>query len=247
MNLTMFQSYIGFPNVDGVYWTLIYEMEFYFAVFLILLFGAGSKIETLFRLWPFIMVVALFFNVDRWLYLGGYFAYFSAGALLAMLREEPSWKNKLPLMVSFSMCILFSIENAQIKNEIMNLGVSLYIVSVIIVLIFILFIVWVSDPQKSFKLPASKLMGQLTYPVYLIHAHFGYILLGLFATEKNKIIAYIVIIMLVLIVSFLINKYIERALQPIWQRIFMNTLFKVVSLIEESIDGLYRRCRRALP
>lgn len=36
-NLTMFQSYLGFSNVDGVYWALNYEVSFYLAALTILI------------------------------------------------------------------------------------------------------------------------------------------------------------------------------------------------------------------
>jgi peptidoglycan/LPS O-acetylase OafA/YrhL len=39
INLTMLQSFLNISDVDGVYWTLGYEVKFYAAVFFLLLIG----------------------------------------------------------------------------------------------------------------------------------------------------------------------------------------------------------------
>ena len=48
-NFTMLQRFIGFEEVDGVYWTLVYEMLFYGAVFMLLMFGQQKKPQQNFR------------------------------------------------------------------------------------------------------------------------------------------------------------------------------------------------------
>ena len=45
INLTMFQGFLGVPNVDGVYWTLKCEIHFYLFVFLFLLLFKGNNIK----------------------------------------------------------------------------------------------------------------------------------------------------------------------------------------------------------
>ena len=42
-NLTMVPELFGYKNVDGAYWTLVYELKFYLLVFLVLFFQ-GKKI-----------------------------------------------------------------------------------------------------------------------------------------------------------------------------------------------------------
>ena len=36
-NFTLLQNYLGIGHVDGVYWTLVYEIQFYGLVFFILI------------------------------------------------------------------------------------------------------------------------------------------------------------------------------------------------------------------
>jgi peptidoglycan/LPS O-acetylase OafA/YrhL len=44
-NMTMFQHYMGISDLDGVYWTLIIEMVFYFTMLAIYYFGYLRRIE----------------------------------------------------------------------------------------------------------------------------------------------------------------------------------------------------------
>ena len=44
-NFTLLQNYLGIENVDGVYWTLVYEIKFYILVFLILVICVCESIQ----------------------------------------------------------------------------------------------------------------------------------------------------------------------------------------------------------
>ena len=46
-NLTMVHNLVGFPSVDGVYWTLQVELCFYAMVFALMLRGGTRSIEPL--------------------------------------------------------------------------------------------------------------------------------------------------------------------------------------------------------
>ncbi|MEL7088998.1 MAG: acyltransferase, partial [Planctomycetota bacterium] len=57
-NLTMFAPAFGQDFIDGVYWTLVYELKFYLMVFLLLLLGQQKRLEKLFVVWPLVMAIA---------------------------------------------------------------------------------------------------------------------------------------------------------------------------------------------
>ena len=47
-----------------------------------------------------------------------------------------------------------------------------------------------SEKSSKVDLPFANQVGGMTYPLYLIHAHFGYMFLNKFASNENKSIVY---------------------------------------------------------
>ncbi len=108
-NFTMFQFFLGYGNIDNVYWTLVYELIFYFAVFLILMSPWRKSIEKFVFYWPFVLAVALVSGLQHLPLLGGYFSYFAAGALFALFRICPNWKLIVPLLAVYGLCLNFTV------------------------------------------------------------------------------------------------------------------------------------------
>lgn len=232
INLTLLQNYLGVSNVDDVYWTLVYEIKFYAFVFFLLLLGFQRHLNLIFMLWPFAMLGALISGYDYLPYLGGYFYYFAGGALFAILQKERTLANILSLAISFGLCLFFSTNKAQLYSESMGVSFSLPTVNFIIFCFFCFFIVQNTKEGQLVKLPFSKTLGALTYPVYLIHAHFGYMFITRYATEENKIFVYIITVSIVLIVSYFMYKVIETGLSKVWKVLFMSTLYKFINKIQ---------------
>jgi len=227
-NFTLLQNYLGIENVDGVYWTLAYEIKFYVLVFFMLIMGFQKYLNLLFMLWPVAMLVAFITGFDHFPYLGGYFYYFSAGALFAILQENKSLKYLLSMVISFVLCLLYSTSNASLKAELVGVNFSENIVGTIIIIFFAFFIFLITKKAQLLALPHSKILGALTYPVYLIHAHFGYMFISKYGTEENKIIIYTVTLTIVLSVSYFIHKAVEVRFSHLWKALFMRTLYQII-------------------
>lgn len=232
VNLTLLQNYLGIGHVDGVYWTLVYEIKFYAIVFVLLIAGLQKHLSLIFTLWPVAMLGAFITGYDYLPYLGGYFYYFAAGALFAILQSDKSPKNILSTMISFLLCLLYSTSKASIKAETTGVYFSEFIVGLIILGFFVFFILQNSKKVQLLKLPFSKTLGALTYPVYLIHAHFGYMFISKYAREDNKIFIYIVTVSIVLSVSYFMHKVIEVRFSNVWKALFMGTLYKVIYKVQ---------------
>jgi len=240
INLSLLQNYIGAGNVDGVYWTLFYEVKFYFAVFILLLFGLQKHLTSIFLLWPIIMLIALIAKVDHITYLGGYFSYFAAGALFAMLKDNKKNIAWLPLLITFYLCVEFSSAKAFESGEINR---SPMVITAIIVVFFMFFILQNTRFVQNKSLPLSRTFGALTYPVYLIHAHFGYMFLSQFATESNKYFMYGLTIFIVISISYFMHKIIELKFANIWKGLFMHTLYPVIDLLNSTLIKLKQENR----
>lgn len=228
VNFTLLQNYLGVGHVDGVYWTLVYEIKFYAIVFVLLMIGLQKHLNLIFTLWPVAMLGAFITGYDYLPYFGGYFYYFSAGALFAILQTEKSLKNTLSIIISFLLCLVYSTSRVSFKAESTGVYFSEFIVGLIILGFFVFFIFQNSKKAQLLKLPFSKTLGALTYPVYLIHAHFGYMFISKYATEDNKVFIYIVTTSIVLLVSYFMHKVIEVRLSNVWEALFMGTLYKVI-------------------
>jgi peptidoglycan/LPS O-acetylase OafA/YrhL len=222
MNLSLFQSYFNVGHVDGVYWTLVLEIQFYIGIGLLLFMNCkGRRLKHFFILWPFIMLCANLINFGKYPLLGGYFSYFAAGAIFAMLHQGYNKKvTFLALCITFYLCITTSISKALMKGELVNDVFSPVVISIIIISFFLFFCAIGFDKIKSLKLPFARYAGALTYPVYLIHAHVGYILINHYATPNNKFLVYCLVILFVLVIALFIHNIIETKMYLFWQKYF---------------------------
>lgn len=224
LNLTMLQSFLGIMHVDGVYWTLVYEIEFYIAVYLLILLGLKKYLVQIFMSWPFVMLLALIFGLDNFIFLGGYFSYFSAGAIFATLSEKVSTARVLSLLTTYYLCVNYTITNVQITSIKNNMEYSSQVGWMIVTMFFAIFLYQISMRGRTLKLIFSRLAGSLTYPIYLIHMHFGYIVLNEFANNDNKYFVMSVVFLLVLLLSVFINRVLEVRLHFLWKLIFERTI-----------------------
>lgn len=245
INLTMLQSQLGMSNVDGVYWTLILELYFYLGVYLALLVGLQNRLEMLALMWPIVMLVALFIGLEKTLFLGGYYYYFAAGALFAIAKRSLSLHVTLLLLVIFGLSVYYSagrIFQLQIENQ-GGADKSLTVIILIIMIFYSFFFFLNSRLGSSIILPNSFTLGALTYPIYLIHAHFGYILINEWATEQNKVYIYLLTISIVIAISYCIHHIVEVKLAPFWKYLLNKTIGKLSTGIEGFMLGCSRRVK----
>ncbi|WNC69645.1 acyltransferase [Thalassotalea nanhaiensis] len=232
VNFSMVQSLFGVAHIDGVYWTLIYELIFYFAVFLLLLLGLQRYLRVIFICWPILFCIAYVFDIGSLPYVGNYFYYFSAGTIFALLADRFSWRACLSLIIVFVFCIVFSTGKVDSLSASKGVQYSSFTIALIVSSFFMFFVYQNSQKGKSLKLPMSKLAGALTYPIYLIHAHFGFMFLNKFATNNNKILMYILTFLIVLLVSAFMHLVIERRLYQVWKYLFVTLIGKPIQAVQ---------------
>ncbi|MCL1476072.1 MAG: acyltransferase [Marinobacter sp.] len=231
-NLTMLQSLLGITHIDGVYWTLVYEIQFYFTVFLLIFFGLQKYLNYIFIFWPIIFFAALAFEIQDLPLMGSYFYYFSAGAIFAVLKEKFDWRAVFSLFLIYILCLNFSISNVEQSADSKEVEYSFMVIGLIVTFFFLLFGYQNTQKAQLLKLPLSKIAGALTYPVYLIHAHFGYMFISQFATEENKVFVYILTISIVLAVSLLIHKVVEEYFAAVWKGVFGFVLSRPLDYVQ---------------
>lgn len=232
VNFTMLQSLFGVENVDGVYWTLIFELKFYLLIFAMLLLGLNKHLEKIIVAWGVVIAASYFIGMENRVYLGGYYGFFVSGALFAMLRERFTVLRLLVITSLYVISTIYIVNRVETPGLISSPGHSPYIITMVITIFYLFFFFQNTMLSERLKLKGSKLAGALTYPVYLIHAHFGYMMINKFATNDNKVIAYIAIITTVFIIAALMHFIIEKKLSFLWKALFSTTIEKPVAQIQ---------------
>lgn len=237
-NLTMLQSVLGVAHVDGVYWTLMLEISFYGLVFVLLILGARDYLDRLFIAWPFLMLLAYAAGIGAVPFLGGYYSYFAAGAIFAVLRIRFSPVALVALFGAFLLCLSFSVEHARHLTEAKQIPHSPVVVVTAVSAFFLLFFLQNMQAVQELSLPGSRLAGALTYPLYLVHAHLGYMLLNRFATEENKVMVYGSVFAFVMLMAYLIHRIVEQQWAVHWQRLFRASIGRLAVRMEAGVSDL---------
>ncbi|MHA2939519.1 acyltransferase family protein [Vibrio sp. RC27] len=213
------------PHIDGVVWTLIVELVFYFYVFLILYFFGKKYIGILIYI---LLFGSLFYHVLDILVLNeiklaGQLArrlvlehgsFFAIGILLARYKKLAGFKCIVPLVIiglivsfvniSGSVEYIFKIYGDYGASESALFPFFIWVVSCFLIRSTL------GNGSEYFKLVARK-VGLMTYPLYLIHYLVGrgiYVKLYEYTdlTNSQRLICSIAI---VIAIASLISSYLE--------------------------------------
>ncbi|NUO59007.1 MAG: acyltransferase [Hamadaea sp.] len=246
INLTMVPSLLGAPLVDGVYWTLLFELEFYALVFLLLLAGQGRRLGAFLPWWAFGML-AVSLIVPQYAGLpglGGYFALFAGGALIAEIRHHgPSVLRVAGLVASAATALPHAARHAHELEVATRVDFSETTAAVLVGVCYLAILSMCLPRVAAVRLPAAVLLGALTYPLYLVHAHIGYMMLSLFATEQNRLWVYPMVIAGVLGLAYGLHVLVERRPKAFWFRIFDGTVGRAVGAVTPTRGGRHRPVR----
>ncbi len=228
VNLTFYPGLFGVGFVDGVYWTLQLEVQFYSLVLVILMAGWGSRLEWFFISWPAVMLAGLILGVQQFPFLGGYYSYFAAGALFGIVGRQATLAAVVALALACALCVVQAVGEAEALSEAKDFDFSPTIVVAACVVMFGFF-ASLRGPVGRLSLPGSRLLGGLTYPLYLIHAHVGYMILSRF--HEDHMAAYVGAISATLSLALLIHLGVERAGARLWPAVMNATVGSIVSYL----------------
>ena len=243
-NLLMYQPLHHQRYVDGVYWTLMIEIRFYGAVAILLALGLQRRLGLIATLWPLVMLAALATGRGGWLdphrgerlLAGGYYAFFASGALLAMLREKQAATTWLALAASTLLGLRYAVGLAGAEAGGPADPAQPWVTGAIVLSFTPLFLAVNASAGRIRRLPLATTLGALTYPLYLVHAHIGYMLLSHFATPANRWTAYALVIATVLALAWALHELVEVRMAPFWRAVF-ERLFSVFELAGRRLPG----------
>ncbi|WP_299111120.1 acyltransferase [uncultured Winogradskyella sp.] len=200
VNLTMVPDIFGVKRVDGVYWSLLPELAFYFLMFLLLVMRKIKHIDLICFVWLVaialnsfhdIMPIRVLFNLKF-----GYFFVIGINFYKLKYRKSRWWNHAL---IAMSYLVSFFVIDSIQKH--------------IILLTFIfIFYLFAYDRLKWINHKFLVTVGEISYVLYLLHQFIGYFIIYelIELGVNNSIILLLVPTTLMLVLSYFITFYVEK-------------------------------------
>lgn len=212
VNLTMLQGFVGVPHIDSVYWSLTYELIFYFWISCYLLTNRNEMHLTFFLIFfltiSTISYFLIFPNIFNVVMQTVYAPYFIAGICFSRLANSKNKVDVFLIIWCFLICIAQINEQLIGLSSIQGIEYSLYIVFTILCAMYCFFVLL--DISYKIKIPKATTIGALTYPLYLIHAKIGESIFIKFGGSYNHYFLLFSCIVSVLVFSYVVNVFIEN-------------------------------------
>ncbi len=218
VNFTMLPSLFGVSAVDGVYWTLVYEIKFYIIVAILLAIRKLKLNNVLVLLWAIVSLMAgIFKDLLSGTLIGSGIEFFlfpkySTTFLLGIALREVS-KNKKNIISYFTAVV-------SVVGHYFSLGLSSMIwamvVAVIIVYVSIINPKTVLNKDNVFT-KACSFLASISYALYLVHQNIGYaIIRGLVTCGLTNEVFVLIPIAVSILIAYLIFRFVET---PISKRL----------------------------
>ncbi len=219
-NMTMVQTYLGVPDIDGSYWTMIVEMLFYIFMFSIFLLKKLPQIE---RIGVVTLVPVILYHLTlntqfhiihqilgRFLPIINHFPLFLAGILAYKIKfDRPLFLRYLGIVLCFMIQYRLFFDGGKSRFFIEQPAYG------IMLLFYLLLVFLYTNNQLSFIVNrASLFMGNISYSLYLIHQFLALeIIMPLvmkYAHVDFWVAGFGVALPMTIAIAALINQYVEK-------------------------------------
>ncbi|MGW0805775.1 acyltransferase family protein [Nonomuraea sp. NPDC002799] len=218
-NVTMFQAVPDIANVDVVYWTLWVEMRFYFLILLFTWIGM-TRTRVMGALWgwlglTFAVELGLLPRFADLIVQSEFSHYFIAGMALFMLYKF-GLNRQIALLVPVCLgnAVYRAIGYADAVGERYAVTYSHVLITVIVVGIFLLMTLVALRVTRVLAKAWLVTAGALTYPLYLLHAHIGFIVFDRLGGVVGKYVLLFGLVLIMLGAAYLVHRFVERPLAP---------------------------------
>jgi len=218
-NLTMFQQYFGVPNIDDVYWTMLIEMLFYGFMLFIFCIKKLKHIEwiAIIAMLPLFIYSSQYFRVHfpgyhhllvTALPIINYFPMFVMGIIYYKMKfDRPTPLRYIALLL----CILCQ---ASLYGNGLNVDLFLSFKDHVLITVFynLVFLLYVHDKLRFIVNKATLFIGNISYPLYLIHYYISVnvIIPALLGFNVPVLLASAIAFIVSIILATLISKFVEK-------------------------------------
>ena len=230
INMTFLSDLLGVAAIDGVYWSLFVEIQFYLMISIVLGFKKIEKIETYFVFWLLISATAeiLTFEKLRSTLFSDYAAYFIAGATFYLIWAKGVTKTRVFLLAgAWALANYTAIAWAELLEGKYSTEYSPLIVCSLIMLFFMTFFLIATNKTGAIGALNWTALGALTYPLYLLHQMIGFMIFNIAYPAINPHALLWGTIAVMIGVSYLIHKEIEKPMARLVKRLLSLSFTRV--------------------
>jgi len=215
-NLTMIAPVFRQPFMDGAYWSIVVELTFYGWLALFIALGQFPKrTDDIVLGWLSIALAneaLIHSSILRHLFITEYAGFFCAGILIAeMASGRRGWQA--PFLIAVSAVIACSEALVGGRETAAHYSTEIKPVLMIALTLLSIAIVFLASRIRSLPLPGGLplAIGGLTYPLYLLHQHVGYIVFNRLHEAVPAGVLVVAVTLAVMAVSLAIWRYAEPA------------------------------------
>lgn len=230
-NLTMFQHYFKINDIDGSYWTMIIELQFYLLIAFLLSLKVTKHIVPFFLLLMLmigtysILLEQQFPNLNASLTyafrLFAHFPLFFAGILAYNIREQKDKLYMNYLFIGLCFVIQSSLYNNSSKAS-SFISQKEYIA--MLGIYFTIFILFINHKLQFIATKATLFLGKISFALYLIHQYIGTVVIIPLITSYI-IHSFWIVAFIALLISLCLATFITYTIEiPVGQK--MNSALK---------------------
>lgn len=217
VNLTMLNSFVGVPAVDGAYWSLAVEMKFYLLVLVLMLCGQLRNVKHYLGLW---LALTLWFLDHRVPVLSGlliapYAGCFIAGATLYLIARDGNsvYKSVLLLGSFFAAQVRAVRATTAAVDGVCSPGDPLVITLVLGAIFLLMYLIAIRATQR-FGWERFASFGAITYPLYLLHENLGYLAFSHFGKHVPPQVLLVAVTALMIAAAWCVHHFVEAQYGP---------------------------------
>ncbi|GGE43974.1 acyltransferase [Agaricicola taiwanensis] len=241
-NLTMLAPAFGQPFMDGAYWSIVLEIMFYGWVALFIALGLFQRrMLILVTGWLAIGLLNEVFlqsGVLRILLVTQYAGHFSIGILLYRLFRRNWTVSAADATVALAAAALLGLGEYNSMRTMEDhfgfegsIGLTLLVLAVAIAAV----VTAVRMPWPILPASLSAALGGISYPLYLLHQHIGYLVFQHLADTIDTWLLLTIAIAALVALSFVIWRFIERPAIPALRSFLMRLGDKALLYATSSI------------
>lgn len=200
VNFTMLQYGLGIPDVDGVYWSLFYELMFYALIAICFNLFQKGNVNYFILIWLIIYYCNNFTSYSKFItviFSLKYCPLFLSGICFNIIR-----KNKVNLYVLLPLFCCISYLLFSQKNDL-----TIVLIILIFFICFYLYSLKLTDFKWFIFLSPIALWS---YEWYLLHQNIGYVILNKLYNYSSSQFVIIIPILFTAILSYAVYNYISK-------------------------------------
>ncbi|MCX7568270.1 acyltransferase [Sulfitobacter sp. F26169L] len=233
-NLTVMPQIFGHANIDGVYWTLTYEITFYSMIACTIFLRI--PLSNILLPWLLGIVAAKALGLTGLPLIGTHYAWFLAGCTIFLITREPGIRWRYLVLFAAAALALYEVcMAADGLTARRGTPYSAWVIGVSSGVFIALFLGATLSEINRLKLPFARSLGLATYPLYLLHAYIGYIVLSYLGTEENKLILTLVLIVVMIAASVVVVYAWEKPTASFFRAIADRCIGKPLALLEAHV------------